>query len=524
VSATATSTDPARGGPVPEPDPPLVAAREITKSFGATPALRSATLEIATGSTHALVGRNGAGKSTLVAILTGLLEPDSGAVEFGGERAPHAAQRDQWRELVACVYQRSTILPQLTVAENLFINDQPRHGWGLIDWRQVNSAAATLLEEWAVPVDPRTLAGTLTVGQRQLVEIARALRGGTRFIILDEPTAQLEAREIRQLFTHMRALAGLGVTFLYISHHLQEIYDICTDVTVLRDGQVVAAGTVGQLAKDDLVTAMVGDAQPGNANAASIERTRARSTAPSAGESEPARRPVLAVRELAVSGAFADVSFEIGAGERVGVAGLSGCGKSQLGQAVAGALRPDAGAVVINGRAVRLGRVDLAIEAGVGYVPEDRHAAGFAPNLSVEENVTASVTRRFGRLGFIHPERRQQLARRLVEDLQIKVVDTRQLTCDLSGGNQQKAVMARALASDPTVLVLISPTAGVDIASKRALFDIIGRSTAGVLLVSDQLDELALCDRVLVMFEGRIVAELGSGRTDEQLVATMEGM
>lgn len=499
---------------------PLVTAHSVSKSFGATRALVEATMGIEAGSTHALVGRNGAGKSTLVSILTGLTEPDSGSVEFAGVPAPPVAQRDRWRDLVACVYQKSTILPELTVAENLFVNDQPVRGWGSIDWRGLNASAAALLEEWAVPVDPRARADSLTVGQRQLVEIARALRRGNRFIVLDEPTAQLEARETRQLFAHMHDLAEHGVTFLYISHHLQEIYEICGYVTVLRDGRVVADAPVRDVSKDDLVTAMVGEV--------TTERGSPVRDYPPVLQSPPESRPidgrtVLAVRDLALSGSFEPVSFEVKSGERVGVAGLSGCGKSQLGEAVAGTVRPTSGSIEVAGKPVRLGRTDQAIDAGLGYVPEDRHAAGFSPNLSVEENLTTPIGRRLGRFGFIRLNRRRDVARRLVDHLQIKVADVRQLACDLSGGNQQKTVMGRALASDPKALVLISPTAGVDIASKRALFDTISRSSAGVLLVSDQLDELALCDRILVMFEGRLVAEFGADRTDEEIVSAMEG-
>lgn len=499
---------------------PLVTARSVSKSFGATRALVDATMTIEAGSTHALVGRNGAGKSTLVSILTGLTEPDSGTVEFAGKLAPNVAQRDRWRELVACVYQKSTILPELTVAENLFVNDQPVRGWGRIDWRRLNASAAALLDEWSLRVDPHARADSLTVGQRQLVEIARALRRGNRFIVLDEPTAQLEARETRQLFEHMRDLAEHGVTFLYISHHLQEIYEICSFVTVLRDGRVVADAPVGDVSKDDLVTAMVGEtaAESGSAGRGVPAVALPLPEAGSAGG-----EAVLSVRDLTVSGSFHPLSFDVRSGERVGVAGLSGCGKSQLGEAVAGTVRPTSGSIEIAGRPVRLGRTDEAIDAGLGYVPEDRHAAGFSPNLSVEENMTTPIGRRLGRFGFIRLDRRREIARRLVDHLQIKVVDVRQLACDLSGGNQQKTVMGRALASEPKALVLISPTAGVDIASKRALFDTISRSSAGVLLVSDQLDELALCDRILVMFEGRVVAEFGSERTDEEIVSAMEG-
>ncbi len=236
---------------------PAVAARGVSKRYGATVALDSAGISVRAGETHALVGRNGAGKSTLVSILTGLQRPDSGDVRFDGAPAPAPADRDAWRQRVACVYQKSTIIPTLTVAENLFLNRQA--GRGPIDWRGLRRRAADLLSGYGVAVDPAALAGSLTVEQRQLVEIARALSFGARFIILDEPTAQLDAAAIERLFGRMRELQAAGVTFLFISHHLQEVYEVCQTVTVLRDARHVLTQPVETLSRDDLVAAMTGE-------------------------------------------------------------------------------------------------------------------------------------------------------------------------------------------------------------------------------------------------------------------------
>ena len=486
----------------------------MSKRYGATTALDDVTLGIAAGESLALVGRNGAGKSTVVRVLTGLTRPDTGEVRFDGEAAPDIAQRDRWRGLVACVYQHSTVIPGLTVAENLFLNAQPGTG-GLVDWRRMRREARTLLDQWQLDLPVDRLASRLSVDERQLVEIARALRLGTRCVILDEPTAQLEGHEQRRLFDQMRRLKGQGVTFLYISHHLDEVYEVCERVAVLRDGRLVAAAPVAELSKAQLVEAMVGD------EGAALVRTGPADR----GGPAPGDRPVvLRVADLTVDGWCDEVSLEVHEGQRVGLAGLAGSGKAQVADAIVGMLRYKAGTVAVDGERLPGGRVDQAIARGVSYVPEDRRARGFSPNLSVSDNLVTPVLRRLARWGMVTPGRADDAARHLIEDLDIKASSPRQLTAELSGGNQQKTVMGRALASGPSALVLVSPTAGVDIASKATLFETIERSEAAILLVSDELDELAMCDRVLVMLDGRVVRELGPQRSDGDLVAAMEGV
>jgi simple sugar transport system ATP-binding protein len=484
----------------------------VGKRFGATEALTDVSLAISANESHALVGRNGAGKSTLVGVLTGLIAADAGEVRFGGEPAPDLAHRERWRARVACVYQRSTVIPSLTVGENLFLGAHPRGRAGLVSWGALRREARALLEEWDIAIDPDAMASELTVEQRQLVEIARALRTGTRFIVLDEPTAELEAREIGRLFERVHQLKEAGVSFLYISHHLEEVYEICERVTVLRDGRKIVTDSVAELSREELVRAMVGAEE-----AAAPGRRRTRSVETGG--------PVLRVRELAVEGWCSGVSFDVHAHECVGLAGLAGSGKRQVAEAIAGIVAPAAGSVQVGDTSPRPGRVDAAIAGGIGYVPQDRHAEGFAPNLGVEENLTLSVLDRLGPAGLVEPRRRAAKARELIEMLEIVASSPQQSTAELSGGNQQKTVLGRALAAGPRVLVLVSPTAGVDIASKQALFEAIeGARDLAVLVVSDELDELSICDRVLVMFGGRVVREFASERADDDLVATIEGV
>ncbi|MBP2708525.1 sugar ABC transporter ATP-binding protein [Microbispora sp. RL4-1S] len=493
---------------------PLVEAVGVTKRYGETVALDGAGIRITPGETHALVGRNGAGKSTLVSILTGLQAPDEGRVRFGGEPAPRLSDRDAWRERVACVYQKSTIIPELTVAENLYLNRHDRNRLGLVGWKSLRSKAAELLATWSVDVDVRVPAGELDVERRQFVEIARALSFGARFIILDEPTAQLDAAAINRLFDRIRALQEQGVTFLFISHHLQEIYEICDTVTVFRDARHILTTSVAGLQHADLVAAMTGEAT-------GLAEERSRAAVPGGAE------VVLGVRGLTRGDAYREVDFEVRAGEIVGLAGAAGSGRTELAETVVGLRAPQAGTVEVAGRRPRPGSVPGSLAAGVGFVPRDRHHQGLVPLMSIADNATMTIPERLGSAGFVSGRRRDVLAREMIENLAIKTPGPELPVSGLSGGNQQKVVMARALANDPKLLVLITPTAGVDVRSKEFLLGKVEETAeqgTGVLIASDELDDLRLCDRVLVLFQGRVVAELAAGWHDHEMVAAMEGV
>ncbi|GAA2251389.1 MULTISPECIES: sugar ABC transporter ATP-binding protein [Kitasatospora] len=498
------------------PKSPVVEADGISKRFGATIALSDARIAVAPGESHALVGRNGAGKSTLVSILTGLQTADTGTLRFDGEPAPAHGDTDAWRAKVACVYQRSTIIPALTVAENLFLDRQSSGGLRPISWRRLRRSATELLTEYGVEVDPTARAEDLTVEQRQFVEIARALSFGARFIILDEPTAKLDARGIERLFTKLRELQDQGVAFLFISHHLKEIYDLCSTITVYRDARHIVTAPVAELDQHALVEAMTG------------ERTRTSAADRDVTEPVSTDAPaLLEIENLTLPGFYQDVELTARAGEVVGLAGAAASGNVQLGETVAGLHRPHGGRITVAGRPVRTGKVPAALAAGVGFVPEDRHVQGLVPQRSVAENATLTVTDQLGPCGTVLPSRTRAFAQRMIADLDIKTPGPATPVSALSGGNQQKVVIARALATRPHVLVAIRPTNGVDIKSKESLLGTV-RQVADegntALIVSDELDDLRVCDRVVAMFHGRVVAELDRGWSDEQLVAAMEGV
>ncbi|MFI9779550.1 sugar ABC transporter ATP-binding protein [Streptomyces sp. NPDC051956] len=494
---------------------PLVEASGIAKRYGPTVALQDGRLTVLPGESHALVGRNGAGKSTLVTVLTGLQAPDAGTLLFDGEPAPPLSDRDAWRAKVACVYQKPTVVPELTVAENLFINRQPGSRRGFFSWRTLQEEAARVLDTWDIHVDPDARTADLKVEDRQMVEIARALSGGARFIVLDEPTAQLDNREIERLFTRMRALQESGVTFLFISHHLQEVYEVCQTVTVLRDARWITTAPVAELPRAALVEAMAGEV-------IAEERAAARAAV----EHEPDATVLLDARGL-TSEAYDDVDLTIRSGEVVGLAGSSGSGKIQLAEAFAGLHSPTAGTAELDGKKLPFGDVSAALAAGVGCVPRDRHEQGLVTGMTIGDNATMSVLGRLGRHGFVGTDRKRRFAADLIDRLDIHAEGPDQPVSDLSGGNAQKVVMARALASDPRLLVLINPTAGVDVKSKESLLsrmDSAREDGTAVLVVSDELDDLRRCDRVLVLFHGKVVAEHAAGWNDHELIASIEGV
>jgi simple sugar transport system ATP-binding protein len=507
-----------------EPPDPVLDARGISKRFGSTQALMDVDVSLQPGRCLGLVGRNGAGKSTLVSILCGLQAPDAGELRFGGEPAPPLGDVRAWRSRIATVFQHSTVVPQLTVAENMFLGDPPRRG-EIVNWHSMRAQTREILREWDFDIDPNVECETLTVEQRQIVEIAGALARGTRILLLDEPTAALERGGGRRLFERVHALTDAGVAVLYISHHLEEVFEICHDVVVLRDGEAVLTAPTTSLTEEALVTAMVGDVGVSAKKTARLPGLGSRRTSQDA----EARLVVEDVMAESARGSLLGMSLVVGAGERVGVTGLLGAGVSTLGRVIAGTHDYQSGTVRFEGKPLPPGRPYAALAAGIGYIPEDRRYEGFVGLLGCAENMTMSIASRLGRpLGLLRPSARTRAARPLAEQLSLVSRGLNQPVEELSGGNQQKVVVARAVAIEPKLIVAITPTRGVDVASKELLLDALADLTstgASLLLASDEFDDLRICDRVVVLVRGQVFAEFTDPPyDDEQLIAATEGL
>lgn len=488
--------------------------RELAKSFGPTRALRGVNLDVAQGECHALLGRNGAGKSTLIAILTGLVRADSGAISVLGTPSDEEGER---QAAIACVYQKSTLVEELSVAENIALGAYPETRLGSVDWKSINENAGQLLDGWGHRELAGRLVGSLEPIEKKIVEICRALSRGPRILLLDEPTAGLDNGGVEKLFRQVESLKQAGVTVIYVSHHLEEIFQICDRVTVLRDGRDVLAESVSELTMHSLVAAMTGSEGAPAAEEVGHASSSVRAGLP----------PRLEVVDIEVESRVRGVSFDVKVGECVGITGLDGAGHVQLGQAIAGHVVPERGTLHHNGETLPLGDPLAAIKAGIGFVPEDRHHNGYVPQMSIEENATLTILHRLrNKFGLIDGRVRRARFDELSTSWSIACSGPTQSVEELSGGNQQKVVLARALASDPDTVVVINPTAGVDVTAKESIYASLQgltREGRSVLVVSSDDADLAVCDRVLVMYRGSVVAELDQGYAEDELVRSIQG-
>jgi len=504
----------------------VVRADRISKRFGSTQALRDVDLTLRKGSCLGLVGRNGAGKSTVVAALCGLWVPDSGRVLFDEKPAPRLSDVRAWRQRIATVFQRSMVVPCLTVTENVFLGDLQTSSQKKVDWQGMRKRTAEIMEEWGFDIDPQANCEDLSVDQRQIVEIARALAMDSPCLLLDEPTAALERKAIDTLFGRVRALVAHGVAVLYISHHLEEVFEICDDVTVMRDGVVIQNAPTSELSKDDLVSIMVGDQGGQNATGGAADGRQSRRHQATG----PVRLAVDKLGRESTQGTMREISLTVREGESVGVTGLLSSGVLTLGRALAGMETVDAGSVSVDDRRMRLGDREAAQRAGIGYVPADRAAEGFVPQLGVGENLTMTVMNRLAsRLGVVSPAQIAAAAAPMAEQISVVASGLDQPVQELSGGNQQKVVVGRALIHDPSVIVAVCPTRGVDVASKAVLLDALHdesrRTGAALLITTDELDDVLDCDRVIVLVRGEVFARFDQPPFDrEQLIAATEGI
>jgi rhamnose transport system ATP-binding protein len=501
---------PARPAPA-VTDHPILSLQHASKAFGAIHALEDVSIDLYGGEVHALVGENGAGKSTLVKILGGVHLPDTGGLQIGGHEvvlSGPAAARDAG---VAIIYQEPIMFPDLTVAENIFIGRQPLRAGRRIDSGAMNARAAEIFERLGVPIDPARIARGLSIAEQQIVEIAKALSLDAKVIVMDEPTAALSAVEVERLFGVVETLRAAGAAVLFISHRLEEVFGLCRRVTVFRDGRLVLSRELAGLTAEDLVRAMVGRDLP--------ERIV---------QEQNIGDTVLRVERLTREGVFVDVSFEVRAGEIVALAGLVGAGRSEVACSIFGIDRYDAGSVTVNGKALRRGSPTTAMSAGIGFVPEDRRQQGLVMDMSIGRNITLASLARLRRVGFIHAASERRFARDWATRLQVKYGRLANPMTSLSGGNQQKVVLAKWLGRRPSLLIVDEPTRGIDIATKaevHRLLEELASEGVAVLVISSELPEvLRLADRILVMREGRLVAEFAhADASEETIVAAATG-
>ncbi len=489
---------------------PILILRNLYKAFPGVQALAGVSLDLYSGEVHALVGENGAGKSTLIKIAAGVYAPDAGEILFEGRPVRLEGPRHAAALGIAVIHQEPYLFPTLSVLENLFVGFQPRHGpLGLVDWRTMARRAELVFHELGISLPLDLPAGDLSAAQQQLLQIARALLQDAKVLIMDEPTSSLSQREVQTLFEIVRRLRSRGVGILYISHRLEEVFALADRVTVLRDGQWVGTYPITAVTPETLIARMVGR-----------ELTQLFPHIP-----HPPGEVLLRAHNLCRSGLFEGISFEIRAGEIVGMAGLVGAGRSEVAQAIFGILPLDAGFVEVNGRRIMPRAPWEAMAAGIFYIPEDRHRQGVVAPLSVRSNLTLAILQRLTRFGLIDERAERALAQTYRERLRIRIADLEQPVGTLSGGNQQKVVLARGLATRPRVLILDEPTRGIDVGTKaeiHRLMDELAARGMGILMISSELPEiLGMSDRILVMRAGRLVGELQRDEASQERIMAL---
>jgi rhamnose transport system ATP-binding protein len=497
------------------PAVPVLALSAVSKSFGSVRALQDVSLELYAGEAHALAGENGAGKSTLIKIMAGVYRPDDGWVLLDGEPVSFAGPADARDAGVAVIYQEPTLFPDLSVAENIFMGRQPRGSARTlrrIDRRVMHAEAATLFARLGVALDPAAPARGLSIADQQMVEIAKALSLRARVLIMDEPTAALTTSEVARLFAVATALRTEGAGVLFISHRLEEIFELCQRVTTLRDGHLIGSDLTVDLTADDLVRRMVGRHL----------NTLYPKEAASIGE------VALKVRRLTREGVFTDISFQVRRGEIVALAGLIGAGRSEVARAIFGVDRWDAGEVELAGKRLPAGSPTAAMAGGLALVPEDRRQQGLVMDMSIERNLGLTQLRSLTRAGLMSRRRERSRAADWAIRLQLKYARLSDAVTKLSGGNQQKVVLAKWLATEPAVLIVDEPTRGIDVGTKaevhRLLSELAGRGLAVLMISSDLPEVLGMADRVLVMREGRLVAEIPRAEaTEESIMSAATG-
>jgi ribose transport system ATP-binding protein len=486
----------------------------IDNRFSGVPALTGARLEVARGEVHALVGQNGAGKSTMIKILTGAYRGDAGEIVFDGERIEFASPEAAQRGGISTIYQEINLIPYRSVAENVFLGRAPRR-FGLLDWPKMNREANELLRRFDVRIDVRQPLFAYNTAIQQMVAIARAVSFKAKLVIMDEPTSSLADHEVEILYGVIRQLRAAGLSVIFVSHKLDELYAVCDRVTVMRDGRSVATSSMTGISKLELVAAMLGR---------DLQTVRREGQTSFHGQGHATDHTLITADRLRAGTKVKDVSLSVRAGEIVGLAGLLGSGRTEVARTIFGADQPDAGTITVEGKPVAFREPVDAIQMGMGFCSEDRKVEGIIPEMSVRENLTLAILPRLSRSGVVDEARQREIADRFIGLLGIKTSGPEQKIRELSGGNQQKVLLARWLCLDPKLLILDEPTRGIDVGGKadiQTLIRELADAGLGVLMISSELEEVIEgSDRVFVLRDGRTVADLPRSELSEMAVMT----
>jgi len=486
----------------------ILELKKISKSFSGVEVLHEVSFALRPGEVHALLGENGAGKSTLVKIITGVHQPDKGEILLNGEHVHFHDARESRQAGIAAIYQELSLFPDLDVAENIFAGRQPVTLGGRVDWRKLYSEAGKLLESLGVKLDLKQKARTLSIAQQQMVEIARAFSINAQILIMDEPTSSLTLHEVDDLFRLVRRLRAEGTAIIFISHRLDELFSLADRVTVLRDGSYVDTREIKDVTRDDLIRMMVGrtitnlfpkqDVQAGDV--------------------------ALRVQDLTRAGSFYNVGFELRRGEILGLAGLVGAGRTNVARAIFGVEPPTAGRLEVEGREVSITSPQQAIELGLAYVPEDRQLHGLIPAMSLTPNISLPTLYQHARAGWLQDKSERRSAYEAALQMEVRANNIWQFARELSGGNQQKVVLAKWLSTNPRILILDEPTRGIDVGTKAAVHALMSKLAAegmAILMISSELPEiLGMSDRIIVMREGHVTAHFSRAEaTQEKIIS-----
>ena len=480
----------------------------ISKSFAGVQALRDVSFDLLPGEVHALLGENGAGKSTLIKVITGVYQPDAGEIFLDDEPVDFDSPRQSGAQGIAAIYQEPSLFPDLDIAENIFVGRQPAGRGGRVAWNEVYTQAKALLDRLGIHLDLKQKARSLSVAQQQMVEIARALSVDARILIMDEPTSSLTLNEVEDLFRIVHQLQAEGTSIIYISHRLEDLFELADRVTVLRDGAYVGTRDMAGVTREELIRMMVGRTVSDLFPKLDVE----------VGD------VLLEVENLSQFGVFQNVSFQLHKGEILGLAGLIGAGRTDVARAIFGITRPDSGAIRIDGKVTEISDPKKAIQLGLAYVPEDRQNHGLVLPMDLTANITLPQLPQYATAGWVQSQQAIDAAAQAATQMEVKASSIWQKARELSGGNQQKVVLAKWLNTNPRILILDEPTRGIDVGTKAAVHRLMSELAAqgiAILMISSELPEiLGMSDRILVMREGQMTGEFSREEASQEVIMT----